>query len=91
MFFSGNFKEDILKEKLSQGIEGFKQITFKIVNKGLEVKVDKESLVKNYEKFAVDFLNIVKDMKDKSQENIGEVKKKSKDLYEEVIGRIRAK
>lgn len=35
MFFSGNFKEDVLKEKLSQGIQGFKQITFKIVNKGL--------------------------------------------------------
>ena len=47
--------------------------------------------MENYEKFAVEFLNVVKDMKEKSQENIGEVKKKSKDLYEEVVGRIRAK
>ena len=60
MFFSGNFNEDTLKQKLSEGIEGFKQMTIKIVNKGLEVKVDKESLIKNYDKFAVEFLNTIR-------------------------------
>lgn len=45
MFFSGNFNEEVLKEKLANGVEGFKQLTIKIVSKGLEVKVDKESLV----------------------------------------------
>lgn len=71
MFFSGNFNEEKLKQKLSEGIEGFKQITVKIVSKGLEVKVDRESLVENYDKFAIEFLNTVKELREKSQGNIG--------------------
>ena len=35
MFFSGNFNEDALKEKLVNGIDGFKKFTVNIVNKGL--------------------------------------------------------
>ena len=55
------------------------------------MKVDRESLVNNYDNFVVEFFRVVREMKEKSQDNIVEVKKKSKDLYQEVIRRIRAK
>ena len=38
-------------------------------------------MVNNYDNFVVDFFRVVREMKEKSQDNIVEVKKKSKDLY----------
>jgi hypothetical protein len=57
----------------------------------LEIKVDRQSLIDNYDQFAVKLLEIVNQMRNKGEENIGEIKKKSKDLYKEVKSRIRAK
>lgn len=91
MFVTGNFNEESLKKKVFEGIDQFKRFTVKVVSTGLEIRVDKESLMENYDKFAVNFLELVKEMREKSECNIGEVKKKSKDLYNEVISRIRAK
>lgn len=57
----------------------------------MEIKVDRQSLIDNYDQFAVKLLEIVNQMRNKGEENIGEIKKKSKDLYKEVKSRIRAK
>jgi hypothetical protein len=41
-----------------------------VVQKGLEIKIDGQSLRQNYGAFVVKFLDIVKNMKEKSAENI---------------------
>lgn len=60
MFVSGNFNEEKLKSKVFEGISSFKKFTVQVVNKGLEIRVDRESLVENYDKFAVNFLEMIK-------------------------------
>lgn len=70
MFVSGNFNEEKLRTKVFEGISSFKKFTVQVVNKGLEIRVDRESLVENYDKFAVNFLEMIKEVKDKSEDNI---------------------
>lgn len=41
MLFSGQFDEEVLKNRLAEGIDGFKDFTIKIVSKGLQVRIDK--------------------------------------------------
>lgn len=47
--------------------------------------------MENYDRFASQFLELVKEMKDKGENNIGTMKKRSRDLYKEVVTRIKAK
>lgn len=60
MFVAGNFNEEGIKKKISEGIDTFKNMTVKVVNRGLEIKIDRQSLVENYDQFAVKLLEIVK-------------------------------
>lgn len=66
-----------------------KRMTVSVVQKGLEIKVDRKSLIENYDKFTGKFLETVRNMKEMGEGNIEEVKKKSRNLYEDVIRRIR--
>lgn len=91
MFISGNFNEENLRRKVFEGIDLFKKFTIKIVNRGMEIRVDRQSLMENYDKFAVHLLELIKEVREKGEDNIGEIKKKSRDLYKEVVSRVRAK
>lgn len=91
MFINGKFNEENIKTKLMERIDNFKQLTVEVVNKGLKIKIDRKTLMENYDKFAVQFLEIAKEMRDKSEDNIGSIKKRSRALYKEVIQRIREK
>ena len=41
MFVHGNFREEALKEKVFEGIDSFKKFTVRVVNRGLEIRVDR--------------------------------------------------
>lgn len=64
-------------------------MTVSVVQKGLEIKVDRKSLIENFDKFTGKFLESIKSVKEMSEGNIEEVKKKSRSMYEEVLRRIR--
>ena len=70
MFVAGNFNEEKLKKNVLEGIDSFKDFTIKIVSKGLQIRVDRKSLVENYDQFAVKFLEVVKELKEKGEQNI---------------------
>lgn len=70
MFVAGNFNEEKLKKSVLEGIDSFKDFTIKIVSKGLQIRVDRKSLVENYDQFAVKFLEVVKELKEKGEQNI---------------------
>ena len=70
MIIAGKFNEDQIKTKITEGIQTFKELKVKVVQKGLEIKIDGQSLRQNYDVFAVKLLDIVKSMKEKSAENI---------------------
>ena len=91
MFVSGNFNEENIKKKLAEGPNNFRQLTVEVVNKGLKVKIDRKTLTENYDKFSVQFLELVKEIREKGEDNIYSMKKKSRDLYKEVVERIKAK
>ena len=91
MFINGKFNEENIKEKLIEGIDNFKQLTVEVVNKGLKIKIDRKTLMENYDKFAVQFLELAKEMREKSEDNLGSIKKRSRALYQEVVHRIREK
>lgn len=56
MLIGGKFDEDKIIEKINSGMENFKELTVKVVKKGLEIKVDKQSLYQNYELFSLKIL-----------------------------------
>jgi hypothetical protein len=91
MFISGNFSEENLRNKVFEGIDLFKKLTVTVVKKGLEIRVDRQSLIENYDKFAVNVLELIREVLEKSEGNIHSFKKKSKDLYLDVVKKIRAK
>lgn len=91
MFVNGKFNEENIRRKLMDGIDNFKQMTVEVVNKGLKIKIDRKTLVENYDRFAVQFLELAKEMREKSEDNIGSMKRKSRALYQEVVQRIREK
>lgn len=88
---SGNLTEEKLRQRLFEGIDSFKRLTVQAVNKGLEVRVDRQFLVENFDKVALNLTQVLKEVKEKSEGNIVEIKKKSKDLYKTILERIRAK
>jgi hypothetical protein len=63
----------------------------KVVQKGLEIKIDGKSLRENYDIFAIRFLDVMKSMKERGTENIVSAKQRSINLYNEVINRIKQK
>lgn len=91
MIVNGKFNEENIKKKLMEGIDNFKQLTVEVVNKGLKIKIDRKTLMENYDRFAIQFLELAKDMREKSEDNIGSIKKRSRDLYKEVVERIKQK
>lgn len=91
MIIAGKFNEEQIKSKISEGIKTFKDLKVKVVQKGLEIKVDGQSLRQNYQQFAIKFLDVVKSMKLKSAENIVSAKQRSINMYNEIINRIKEK
>ncbi len=45
MFIAGSFDEQKIKTKFSEGLNSFKRFTITIVSKGMEIVVDRQSLV----------------------------------------------
>ena len=60
MFVNGKYNEDKIRAKLMEGIDNFKQLTVEVVSKGLKIKIDRKTLMENYDRFAVQFLSIAK-------------------------------
>ena len=56
MLIGGKFDEDKIIQQINSGMENFKELTVKVVKKGLEIKVDKQSLYQNYELFSLKIL-----------------------------------
>ena len=56
MLISGKFDEDKIIQQINSGMKNFKELTVKVVKKGLEIKVDKQSLYQNYELFSLKIL-----------------------------------
>ena len=56
MLICGKFDEDKIIQQINSGMENFKELTVKVVKKGLEIKVDKQSLYQNYELFSLKIL-----------------------------------
>lgn len=48
-------------------------------------------MTENYDVFATKFLDVVHEIREKSEDNIGDAKKRSEVLYKEIISRIKAK
>jgi hypothetical protein len=65
MLIGGKFEEDKIIEKINSGMENFKELTVKVVKKGLEIKVDKKSLYENYEIFLLKVLEVIREMRQK--------------------------
>jgi hypothetical protein len=65
MLIGGKFEEDKIIEKINSGMENFKELTVKVVKKGLEIKVDKKSLYENYEIFSLKVLEVIREMRQK--------------------------
>jgi hypothetical protein len=91
MLIAGKFNEEQIKAKIADSIQTFKEMKVKVVQKGLEIKVDGKSLRENYDIFAIKFLDVMKSMKEKGTENIVSAKQRSINLYNEVINRIKQK
>jgi hypothetical protein len=72
-------------------MENFKEMTVKVVKRGLEIKVDKKSLYENYEVFSAKLLEIIREMREKGAQQIITAKQKSTELYQSVLNRIREK
>lgn len=89
MLIAGKFNEEQIKAKIADSIQTFKEMKVKVVQKGLEIKVDGKSLRENYDIFAIKFLDVMKNMKEKGTENILTAKQRSINLYNEVINRIK--
>ena len=60
MFIKGKYNEDKIRAKFKEGIDNFKQLTVEIVSKGLKIKIDRKTLMEDYDRFAVQFLSIAK-------------------------------
>ena len=91
MIISGKFNEEQIKVKITERIQSFREMSVRVVEKGLEIKVDGKSLRENYDVFAMKFLEVMKSMKEKGAENIVSAKQRSIDMYNEVINRIKQK
>jgi|JI9StandDraft_1071089.scaffolds.fasta_scaffold318382_1 hypothetical protein len=48
MFWSGEFKEEKILEKVKANLGSFKQFTINFVQKGMEIKISKQDLLENY-------------------------------------------
>ena len=81
MLISGNFKEEEIRKYIKEHVDSFKRLTVEVVQKGLEIKVDRQSLLTNMDFFSVKLMEGIKAMKEKGEGNIQEVKNKSTNLY----------
>jgi len=63
MLIGGKFDEEKIVERINSGMENFKELTVKVVKKGLEIKVDKQSLYQNYELFSLKILEAIREMR----------------------------
>lgn len=91
MLISGNFKEEEIRKYIRDHVDSLKKLTVEVVQKGLEIKVDRESVMTNIDFFGVKLMEGIKMMKEKGEGNIQEVKSRSTNLYKEVIRRIKEK
>ena len=48
MFWSGEFKEEKIIEKVKEHFGSLKQFTIQFVQKGMEIKISKDELIENY-------------------------------------------
>ena len=68
-----------------EGIDSCKQLTVEVVNRGLKIKIDRVTLMQNYDKLAVYLLHVLKEIRVAGSENYGCMKKKYRALYEEIV------
>lgn len=61
-------------QKITSGMENFRDLTVKVVKKGLEIKVDRKSLYENYEIFSLRVLELMREMREKGTQRIISVK-----------------
>lgn len=91
MFWSGEFKEEKILEKVKTNLGSFRQFTINFVQKGLEIKISKQDLLENYHHVMQKLSEILNDVSTKSIEQWTETKTKTIDLYRSVLNRIKAK
>lgn len=70
MLISGKFNEDDIKNVIFDQVDEFKKLTVEVVQKGLEIKVDRASLVKNFDLFSSKFLETIKKLREKGEDNL---------------------
>ncbi len=91
VFIKGKFDEAATLDKLQENVREFKEFTVKFVQKGMIIRVDRESLMENYETFSKKLLEVFKEVRHKGNEKITEAKTQSWNLYEETLKKIREK
>lgn len=74
MLIRGEFEEDKIVQRITAGMENFRDLTVKVVRKGLEIKVDRRSLYENYEVFSLRVLELMREMRDKGTQRFISVK-----------------
>lgn len=74
MLIRGEFEEDKIVQRITAGMENFRDLTVKVVRKGLEIKVDRRSLYENYEVFSLRVLELMREMREKGTQRFISVK-----------------
>jgi len=91
MFWSGEFKEEKVMEKIKENFGSIKQFTVNFVQKGLEIKISKKDLAENYHIIMTMLTELLKNVSTKSIEQWTETKTKTMNLYHTVLNRIKEK
>jgi len=68
MFWSGEFKEEKILEKVKENLGSFKQFTIRFVQKGLEIKISRQDLIENYHHITEKLSEILKEVSQKGVE-----------------------
>ena len=77
--------------KIKENFGNFKQLTIKIVQKGLEIKISKKDLYENYVLVLEKISFAVNDVQKKGKEEWIETKSKTLNLYKTILNRIKEK
>lgn len=91
MFWSGEFKEEKILEKVKENLGSFKQFTINFVQKGMEIKISRQDLIENYHHVMEKLSDIIQEVSSKSVEQWATTKTKTIDLYRSVLARIKEK
>lgn len=91
MFWSGEFKEEKILEKVKENLGSFKQFTINFVQKGMEIKISRQDLLENYHHVMEKLSELLKEVSSKSAEQWTSTKTKTLDLYRSVLTRIKEK